>query len=47
MAATWEQIAGDRKQLVGKPQEKYGWSREEAERHVETFLAEVDVWTSP
>ncbi len=33
----WDQIAGDRQKLIGKLQEHYGWSREEAERQVETF----------
>jgi uncharacterized protein YjbJ (UPF0337 family) len=31
----WDQIAGDREKLIGKLQERYGWSREEAERRAE------------
>jgi uncharacterized protein YjbJ (UPF0337 family) len=31
----WDQIAGDRDKLLGKLQERYGWSREEAERRAE------------
>jgi uncharacterized protein YjbJ (UPF0337 family) len=47
----WDVIAGDREQLIGALQQRYGWSREEAEQRVETFVAEIDVdelrWTSP
>ncbi len=46
----WAVIAGDREQLIGKLQQRYGWSREEAEQRVETFVAEIDEdelrWTS-
>ena len=31
----WDQIAGDREKLIGKLQEHYGWTREEAERRAE------------
>jgi uncharacterized protein YjbJ (UPF0337 family) len=31
----WEQIAGDKDKLIGKLQEHYGWSREEAERQAD------------
>ncbi len=31
----WDQIAGNKDKLVGKLQEHYGWSREEAERRVD------------
>src|SRR5215211_6419341 len=34
----WDQIAGERDKLVGKLQERYGWSREEAERRSDEFL---------
>ncbi len=30
-------ISGKRDQLIGKLQEKYGWTREEAERQVKDF----------
>ncbi|GIV78786.1 CsbD family protein [Litorilinea aerophila] len=33
-----DQIQGEREQLVGKLQEKYGWKREEAEREVDYYL---------
>lgn len=36
----WEQVAGSRDKLVGKLQEKYGWTHEEAEQHVDTFSNE-------
>jgi uncharacterized protein YjbJ (UPF0337 family) len=32
-----EQIGGERDKLVGKIQERYGDSREEAERHLDEF----------
>jgi len=31
-------IAGQRDQLVGKLQERYGWAREEAERQADAFI---------
>src|SRR5262245_19314110 len=33
----WDQIAGERDKLVGKLQEHYGWSREQAEREANNF----------
>lgn len=33
-----DQIAGKRDKLAGTLQEKYGWSRDEAERNIEDFL---------
>lgn len=49
--ATWgeltdddlEMISGRYDSLVGKLQERYGYSREQAEDEVHKFLAEVDV----
>jgi uncharacterized protein YjbJ (UPF0337 family) len=38
-----EQIAGKRDKLSGKLQEKYGWSRDEAERHIDDFLRNYEV----
>jgi uncharacterized protein YjbJ (UPF0337 family) len=35
----FEKIAGNKDQLVGKLQEKYGWTREEAERQADEFAA--------
>ncbi len=38
-------VTGRWDQLVGKLQERYGMAREEAERQVDAFLAEVgDAW---
>lgn len=34
----WDQIAGEKDKLIGRLQEHYGWSREEAEREAETHL---------
>lgn len=34
----WDQIHGEREKLVGKLQERYGWSREEADREVNDFF---------
>jgi uncharacterized protein YjbJ (UPF0337 family) len=38
-----DQIAGKRDKLAGTLQEKYGWSREEAERHIDDFLRKYEV----
>jgi len=35
----WEQIAGQKDKLVGKLQERYGWSRVEAEREVDDYFS--------
>ncbi len=40
-----DQISGHRDKLVGKIQEKYGYTREEAEREVERFVNESDTGT--
>ncbi len=34
----WDQIAGNKDKLVGKLQERYGWKREEAEKHANSFF---------
>lgn len=36
------QIAGQRDQLVGKLQERYGYAKEQAEREVEDFCRTCD-----
>ena len=36
-----EQVAGARDKLVGRIQERYGRTREEAEREVDDFLREL------
>jgi uncharacterized protein YjbJ (UPF0337 family) len=38
-----DQIEGQHDKLVGKLQEKYGYTREEAEHEVDRFLDERDV----
>ncbi len=35
----WEQIGGHKDRLVGKLQQLYGWSREEAERRANEFFS--------
>jgi uncharacterized protein YjbJ (UPF0337 family) len=37
-----DQIEGDMDRMVGKLQEKYGYTRDEAERHLDDFLRDVD-----
>ena len=37
-----DQIAGKRDKLAGTLQEKYGWSRDEAERQIDDFLKPYD-----
>lgn len=39
----WDQIAGNKDKLFGKLQEQYGWTREEAEQHVNRFFANRDI----
>jgi uncharacterized protein YjbJ (UPF0337 family) len=34
----WDQIAGERDKLFGTLQERYGWTREEAERSAEEYF---------
>ena len=36
------QISGQREKLAGKLQERYGYSREEAERQIDNFLSDSD-----
>lgn len=37
----WEQIGGEKDKLVGKLQEHYGWSREEADRRADEQLGRM------
>ncbi len=37
-----KQIDGNREKLVGKLEERYGWSKSEADAQVDRFLAEHD-----
>jgi uncharacterized protein YjbJ (UPF0337 family) len=37
-----DQIGGKRDALVGKLQEKYGWSKMEAENELERFVTDLD-----
>jgi uncharacterized protein YjbJ (UPF0337 family) len=39
----WEQIAGQKDKLIGTLQERYGWSREEAEREVDEHFTNQPV----
>ncbi|MTH80155.1 CsbD family protein [Paracoccus aestuariivivens] len=34
------EIAGKKDKLAGKLQEKYGWTKEEAEQHMDDFVRE-------
>lgn len=36
----WDQVAGEKDKLVGKLQERYGWSREEAEQKADNFFSQ-------
>ena len=38
-----DQIAGKRDKLAGRLQEKYGWSKDEAERQIDDFLRKYEV----
>ena len=43
--ADWVEIDGNREKLVGLLQVKYGWTREEAEKDIETRFAEFGAQT--
>ena len=34
----WEVVAGDKDKFIGKLRERYGWSREEAERSAKEYF---------
>ena len=36
-----ERMEGDREELIGKVQERYGYSREQAEREVDNFVRDL------
>jgi len=40
----FEEIAGQKDQLVGKLQERYGWSREEADRRANDWAGRVSLY---
>ena len=35
----YQQIAGEKDKLIGRLQERYGWSREEAERSADEYFS--------
>ena len=37
----WEEIAGQKDKFLGKLQERYGWSREQAERDATAYFAKT------
>ncbi len=37
----WDQVAGKRTELAGKIQEAYGMGKEQAEREIETWAADL------
>ncbi|TRW94838.1 CsbD family protein [Paracoccus sp. M683] len=38
----YDQIAGNKDQLAGKLQEKYGWTKEEADEKINEFARDAD-----
>jgi uncharacterized protein YjbJ (UPF0337 family) len=38
-----DQIAGKRDKLAGRLQEKYGWSKDEAERQIDDFVRKYEI----
>lgn len=38
----WEEIAGRKDVLLGKLQERYGWTREKAEMEIDRFLMDSE-----
>lgn len=37
----WDQVAGEKDKFLGKLQERYGWSRDEAERAADDYFARM------
>ena len=38
----WEEVAGDKDKFLGKLQERYGWSRDQAERDAEAYFRNLN-----
>jgi uncharacterized protein YjbJ (UPF0337 family) len=38
----WEMIGGNKDRLLGKLQERYGWTKEDAQRNADEFFARWD-----
>ena len=36
----WEQVAGEKDKFIGKLQERYGWSRDQAERSADEYFSQ-------
>lgn len=36
----WTEIAGEKDKLLGKLQQRYGWSRDEAEKRTDDYFTE-------
>jgi uncharacterized protein YjbJ (UPF0337 family) len=34
----WDEVAGEKDKFLGKLQERYGWSREQAERDADNYF---------
>lgn len=43
----WDQLDGRREQLAGKLQERYGWTRDQAEKEVDDFVIRYDAPPPP
>jgi uncharacterized protein YjbJ (UPF0337 family) len=37
----WQQVAGEKDKLIGRLQQRYGWSKEEAERNADAYFASL------
>ena len=37
----WQQAAGEKDKLVGKLQQRYGWSKEEAEKNADDYFGSL------
>lgn len=37
----WEQAAGEKDKFLGKLQERYGWSRDEAEKSTDEYFSRM------
>ena len=37
----WEYVGGQREKLAGRLQERYGWTREDVDREIDTFFSKI------
>ena len=38
----WDMIAGNKDRMIGKLQERYGWTKDDAQKHADAWFARWD-----